>query len=202
MLEMKTTSNGRRPQNIKSWISQQPLIGSSSNFKLKLRGPNQNQKYMKWRRPPMEDDLQWKTTSNGRRPPNIKSWISQQPLIGSSSNFKLKLRGPNQNKKYLKWRRPPMEDNLKILKVEYLSNHWSDLPQILNLVLRDQTNIKKCMKWRWPPEEDNLIILKVEYLSNHWLDFPQILNLNKGDQTKTTYFLKWRRPQKKTTSKN
>jgi hypothetical protein len=26
-------------------------------------------------------------------------------------------------KKYLKWRRPPMEDDLKILKIEYLSNH-------------------------------------------------------------------------------
>ena len=27
-----------------------------------------------------------------------------------------------------------MEDDLKVLKVEYLSNHWSDLPQILNYV--------------------------------------------------------------------
>ena len=27
----------------------------------------------------------------------------------------------------------PMEDNLKILNVEYFSNHWSDLIQILNL---------------------------------------------------------------------
>ena len=32
-----------------------------------------------------------------------------------------------------------MEDDLKILKVEYLSNHWSDLPQILNLSSGDQT---------------------------------------------------------------
>ena len=54
MLEMKTTSNGRRPQNNKSWISQQHLIGSSSNFKLTLRGPNQNKKCLKWRRPQME----------------------------------------------------------------------------------------------------------------------------------------------------
>jgi hypothetical protein len=52
------------------------------------------------RRPPMEDNLQWKTTSNGRQPPmediffksfkwrqpqNIKSGMSQQPLIGSYS---------------------------------------------------------------------------------------------------------------------
>ena len=42
MVEMKTTSNGRRPQNIKSKISQQPLNRPSSNFKLKLRGPNRN----------------------------------------------------------------------------------------------------------------------------------------------------------------
>ena len=36
----------------------------------------------------------------------------------------------------------PIEDDLKILKVEYLSNHWSDLPQILNLSSGDQTKIK------------------------------------------------------------
>ena len=82
--------------------------------------------------------LDMKTTSNGRRPQNIKSWISQQPLIGSSSNFKLKLRGPNKNNKCLKWRRPPMEDDIKIFKVEYLSNHSSDLPHILNLSSGDQ----------------------------------------------------------------
>ena len=38
-----------------------------------------------------EDDLQWKTTSNGRRPQNIKMGISQQPFIGSYSNVKLML---------------------------------------------------------------------------------------------------------------
>ena len=79
-LQWKTTSN------IESAISQQPLIGSSSNFKLKLRGPKQNQKM-----------LQMKTTSDGRRPKHIESGISQQPLVGSYSNFKLKLRGTNQN---------------------------------------------------------------------------------------------------------
>jgi hypothetical protein len=40
-------------------------------------------KTFKWRRPPMEDNLQWKTNSNGRRPQNMKCGISQQPLIGS-----------------------------------------------------------------------------------------------------------------------
>ena len=39
-------------------------------------------------------------------------------------------------------RRPKMEDDLKILKVEYLSNHWSDFPQISNISLGDQTKIK------------------------------------------------------------
>ena len=29
----------------------------------------------------------------------------------------------------------------QILKVEYLSNHWSDLHQILNLSLYDQTKL-------------------------------------------------------------
>jgi hypothetical protein len=82
-----------------------------------------------------------KTTSNGRQPQNVKSWISQQPLIGASSNFNLKLRGPNKNNKCLKWRRPPLEDDLKILKVEYLSNQSSDPPQILNLSSAEQTKI-------------------------------------------------------------
>ena len=35
-----------------------------------------------------------------------------------------------------------MEDDLNILKVEYLNNHWSDFPQILKLSLEDQTKIK------------------------------------------------------------
>ena len=83
-----------------------------------------------------EDDLRWKKTSN------IKSWISQQPMIGSSSNIKHKLMGPNQNQKCLKWRQPQMEDDHKIIKVEYLSNHWSDLPQILNLSSGDKIKIK------------------------------------------------------------
>ena len=43
-----------------------------------------------------------------------------------------------------------LECDLKILKVEYLSNHSSDPPQIL----------------------------KVEYLSDHLSDPPQILNLS------------------------
>jgi hypothetical protein len=70
-----------------------------------------------------------------------------------------------------------MEDNLKNLKVEYLSNHLLDHTQILNLSLNDQTIFWKSVKLRWPQMEDNIKILKVEYLSNHLLDHTQILNL-------------------------
>ena len=53
------------------------------NIKLKLKEPNRN-----WKLPIM------KTTYTGRWPQNIKTGISQQPLIGSSSNFKLYVLGP------------------------------------------------------------------------------------------------------------
>ena len=48
------------------------------------------------------------------RPQNIKSGISEQPLTRSSSNCKLKRRGPIKIKKCLKWRQPQMGDFLKI----------------------------------------------------------------------------------------
>ena len=48
--------NRRRPQNIRSEISQRPLIGSSSNFKLNPK---------------------WKIAVNERRTKNIKSGIFQ-----------------------------------------------------------------------------------------------------------------------------
>jgi hypothetical protein len=43
----------------------------------------------------------------------------------------------NQSKvfKYFKWRRPPVEDDLKILRVDYLSNHLLDPTPILRLRL-------------------------------------------------------------------
>ena len=91
----------------------------------------------------------------------------------------------------LKWRRPQMEDDLKLLKVEYLHNYWLDLPQIFNLSRVDQTKIEYCLKWRWPPMEDNLKILNVEYLNKYWSDLPQILNLSLGNQTKIENCLKW-----------
>ena len=63
---------------------------------------------------------------------NFKSEISEEPLIGSYSNFKLKLRWQTISYKSIKWRWPPVEDNLKILKVEYLSIHLLDIPQLLH----------------------------------------------------------------------
>ena len=72
---MKTTSNRR---HITIGIFQKLLIGSYSNFKLRLRRPKQSVQI-----------LQMKMTSHGRQPQNIKSGTSQQPLIGSCSNFKL-----------------------------------------------------------------------------------------------------------------
>ena len=59
-----------------------------------------------------------------------------------------------------------MEDDLKILKVKYLSKPLLDHTQILNLGLYDQNMFCKSFKWTWPPMEDNLKILKVKYLSN------------------------------------
>ena len=70
MIEIKTTSNERRPQIIKSLISQQLLIGSYSNLKLKLRGPNHTKKM-----------IEIKMTFNGRGHQIIKSLIPQQLLI-------------------------------------------------------------------------------------------------------------------------
>ena len=51
-----------------------------------------------------------------------------------------------------------MEDVLKILKVEYLSNHLLDHTQILNLSLCDQAIFCKSFKWRQPTMEDDLNI--------------------------------------------
>ena len=49
-----------------------------------------------------------------------------------------------------------MEDNLKKLKVEYLSTHLLDHSQILNLSLDDHTIFYKSLKWRQPPLEEDL----------------------------------------------
>jgi hypothetical protein len=71
-----------------------------------------------------------------------------------------------------------MEDNHKILKVEYLSNHLLDHNQILSLSLDDQTIFYKTFKCRRPPMEDNL----------------QRKTTSNGRQTPMEDDLKWRRP--------
>ena len=74
-------------------------------------------------------------------------------------------------------RRPRMEDDLKIWKFEYLSSHWSDLPQILNISLWDQTKVKiglneDNLQWkttsngRWP---QNMKIWISQQPLNMWL---------------------------------
>ena len=67
----------------------------------------------------MEDDLRWKTTSDGRLPQKTNSGTSQQPLIGSYSIFKLQLLRQQNIIKSLKLRLPSIEDDTKISKVEY-----------------------------------------------------------------------------------
>jgi hypothetical protein len=49
-----------------------------------------------------------------------------------------------------------MEDDLKILNVEYLSKHLSDIIQILNLSYGDQTKVYTSLKLKMTPMEDNL----------------------------------------------
>ena len=71
-----------------------------------------------------------------------------------------------------------MGDNIKILKVEYLSNH-----------LLDHTYMTKPYFVN-PLNKDNLKILKVEYLSNHLLDCTQNVNLSLDDQTISYKFFK------------
>ena len=86
---------------------------------------------------------------------------------------------------------PPIKDDLKLLKVEYLNNPCMNLPQIFNLCLWDQTKIENCLIWRQPPMEEDLKISKLEYLSNQWLDLTQILNLS-FVETNIENSLKWR----------
>ena len=67
-----------------------------------------------------------------------------------------------------------MEEDLRILKVEYFSNNWSDLIQTGNLSLGDQTKLYSFFKQRQHSMEDDLNKLKFEYLGNHWSNLIQI----------------------------
>ena len=156
---MKATFNGRQPT-----MEVDLQWKTTSN----RRGPPWKNTSNR-RIPPMEEYLQWKNTSNGRWPQNIKSVISQQLLIGSFSNLKLKHRGPNQNWKLLTMKTTSNGSWPQNIKVEYLSNHLLDLPQLLNLSLGD-------LRWKQPHSiksdisQQPLIIssskLKLNLLSN------------------------------------
>ena len=66
-----------------------------------------------------------------------------------------------------------MEDDLKIWKLEYLSNRWSDLFQT----------------------EDDLEILKVEYLRNHFWDLPDLpVKYKLRGPNQNQQYLKWKLP--------
>jgi hypothetical protein len=56
-----------------------------------------------------------------------------------------------------------MEDDLKIWKVEYISNHWLDLTQIWNLSYWDQTKVQKGIKGRRPPIEADIQKMTTKY---------------------------------------
>ena len=63
-----------------------------------------------------------------------------------------------------------MNDDLKISKREYLSNHW--------LSFGDQNQNSILLEKKTTPMEDDFQILKVEYLTNHWLVLRQISKLS------------------------
>jgi hypothetical protein len=50
------------------------------------------------------------------------------------------------NEDDLKWKMTSNGRLPPISKVKYLSNYWSDLPQILNVGLYDQSKLYKCFK--------------------------------------------------------
>jgi hypothetical protein len=83
MFDMKMTTNGSRPQIFEREVSQQPLVRSYPNWKLKLWQPNRTLQI-----------LEIKTTTNGRQPQIIESGIYQQPLVESNPNLKCNLRQP------------------------------------------------------------------------------------------------------------
>ena len=66
-----------------------------------------------------------------------------------------------------------MEDDLKILKADYLSSYWLDPTQIQKISLMTELNfteisIEDDLQWK-----NDLKILKVEYFSNNFLDLTQ-----------------------------
>ena len=135
-LQWKTTSS------VMSEIYQQLLVRSSPNIKLKLMWPKQTLQM-----------FQKKMTSNGRRP-QIEDYLKCQKrnisanllMVGSSPNFKLWLMWPKHTLQTFQKKTPSNRRLPQMTKVKYLSNYWSDLPQILKLGLRDQSKLYKFFK--------------------------------------------------------
>jgi hypothetical protein len=75
-----------------------------------------------------------------------------------------------------------IEDDLKTLKVEYLSNNLLDHTQICNLSLDEQTTFYKYFKLTQPHMDDDLKILSAALLS------PACFLFFKDGQ-KNTYFI-------------
>ena len=178
-LQYKTTPYGRLPQISKVKYLSNYWVDLFQILNLALWDQRKLYKCFKWRRPPMEEDLKWKTTSI------IKRELSQQLLVGSSPHFKTRLMWPKQT--------------LQMFQMKTTCNYWLDLPQILKLSLCDQSKPYKCFIWRWPQMEADLkcktnSISKVKYLSNYLSDLLQLLNLGLCYQSKLYKCFKWRQP--------
>ena len=117
-LKWKTTSD------IKSEISQQLLVRSSPNFKLRLMWPKQMLRIFKWRWPPMEDDIKWKTNSN------IKSETTTGQILH-------KLFGSNQTLQMFQMKTTSNGWQLQIWKVKYFVSVFSfEIQNQANLIPR------------------------------------------------------------------
>ena len=92
-----------------------------------------------------EDNLQWKMTTQ------YWKWNLSKHLLDHTQISNLSFDDQTIFYKSFKGGRSPMEDDIKILKVEYISNHLLDPTQIFNLSLDDQTVLYKSIKWRQPP---------------------------------------------------
>jgi hypothetical protein len=119
--------------NIKSEISQQPIVRSSSNFEVKLMGPSQS--VQKPQTKMTSNGRQAEMTRNGRWPQNIKSEISQHPLVRSFSNLKLK------------WIKPKCTEATNKFKI--LTKLW-----ILRQKCIEALNQKMTSNWKQPKTED------------------------------------------------
>jgi hypothetical protein len=79
-------------------------------------------------------------------------------------------------------------------KLEYISNHWSDLPQILNLPNPLPNQIEYCLKWNRPPMEDHIKIIKRGISQPSMIRSSSNFKLKLGVLNQNWKWLKWRRP--------